>query len=134
MHPKHAVLEESTRANICYLACPDSNSTCSQDTSYHFRVKGGPPALSPAEQLFARSAPPALRPDPQFLYGFVQFRQKKNPSLARGYFQKVGPTPAGQSAERGAALAPAPARPALAPGPLDRARVLRERRECPGGG
>lgn len=70
------------------MAFPDSNSGYTEDTTYHFRTRQSGISLSPAQEQFCHNAPTFLQIDPNFLYGFVHFRQKKNPKLPRGYFQK----------------------------------------------
>jgi len=89
IYPGDVELTAQEKLNICYLSFPDSNSGCTQDTSYHFRIKQQSlSALTPAQVQFSLHAPDFLNVDPRYLYGFVHFRQKKNPDLPRGYFQK----------------------------------------------
>lgn len=70
------------------MAFPDSNSGYTEDTTYHFCTRQSGIILSTVQEQYCRQAPTFLQIDPKFLYGFVHFRQKKNPSLPRGYYQK----------------------------------------------
>lgn len=90
MYPAKAQLSPSERSDVCYLSFPDSNSGYARDTTYHFRVRRSED--SPAEVPMPTSStdiPPALEPSETCFYGFVHFRQQKNPDLPRGYYQKV---------------------------------------------
>ncbi|KAI8384127.1 hypothetical protein BD560DRAFT_346078 [Blakeslea trispora] len=64
--------------NICFAAFPDSNVFEVGDQVFNIRVKA-------STSKFAASGPTA---DAGFLYGYVFFRQKKDASIRRGYFQK----------------------------------------------
>ncbi|RUS29010.1 hypothetical protein BC938DRAFT_481171 [Jimgerdemannia flammicorona] len=70
---------EQEKKNICFSAFPDSNVFEVGDTVYNFRIR------SNSKSGFAASGPTA---DAGFLYGYVFFRQKKDPRIRRGYFQK----------------------------------------------
>ena len=123
--PKHSVLTEGDKTNVCYLAFPDSNSGVMGDSQYHFRIRLSPgsgggastinnkpenasSSASKAEVVaedkekshpshlhtskihseFNRRCPTALAFDPAYLFGFSFFRQVKDSSIRRGYFQK----------------------------------------------
>lgn len=92
VYPPHIRLAESERTNICYLAFPDSNSGCMGDTQFHVRLRVAPATpttlLSPAHRRFNASCPPTHSADSGHYWGFVYFRQVKDTSLPRGYFQK----------------------------------------------
>uniref|UniRef100_A0AC34QHB4 UDENN domain-containing protein n=1 Tax=Panagrolaimus sp. JU765 TaxID=591449 RepID=A0AC34QHB4_9BILA len=89
IYPGDVELTPQEKLNICYLSFPDSNSGYAQDTSYHFRIKQqSVSSLTVAQQSFSHQAPDFLNVDSTWLYGFVHFRQKKNPNLPRGYYQK----------------------------------------------
>lgn len=92
VYPPHIRLAESERSNICYLAFPDSNSGCMGDTQFHIRLRvaAATPStrLSPAQRRFNASCPPNQSADSGHYWGFVYFRQIKDPRLPRGYFQK----------------------------------------------
>lgn len=78
--------------NICYLAFPDSNSGCMGDTKFHIRLRVGASTentfLRPSHVRFNKSCIPVQRADCGHFWGFVFFRQIKDNSLPRGYFQK----------------------------------------------
>lgn len=96
IYPGNSRLSATEKLQICYLSFPDSNNNYSRDTSYHFRVKRT--SISPFElhnnfenylSKFKSLAPFAMKPSADFLFGFVHFRQQKDASITRGYFQKV---------------------------------------------
>lgn len=78
--------------NICYLAFPDSNSGCMGDTKFHIRLRVAPgnenTHLSSAHIKFNKQCIPVQRADSAHYWGFVYFRQIKDDTLPRGYFQK----------------------------------------------
>lgn len=86
-------LSEKEKLNICYLAFPDSNSGCIGDTQFHIRLRVAPATkntkLNPELQRFSLQCVRVQRPDLGHYWGFVYFRQMKDTSLPRGYFQKV---------------------------------------------
>ena len=100
MYPSDQVgLTEADKTNICYLAFPDSNSGVMGDTQFHFRVrltssgdvKGSSGHLSINNRVLSeynRKSPSATAYDPKFLFGYVYFRQVKDASIRRGYYQK----------------------------------------------
>ncbi|XP_046682839.1 protein DENND6B isoform X2 [Homalodisca vitripennis] len=90
LYPVDAQLQEEDKANICYLAFPDSNSSCMGDTKFHIRIRQAPggPDLLPIHTLYNQKCPVYLQIDNGYFYGFVYFRQVKDISLPRGYFQK----------------------------------------------
>ncbi|XP_077302895.1 protein DENND6A [Arctopsyche grandis] len=91
VHPAGVQLAECDKTNLCYLAFPDSNSGCMGDTRFHVRLRtrapSAPTSTVPLKRYVAR-CPLTLQPDPTHFWGFVFFRQVKDPSLPRGYFQK----------------------------------------------
>ncbi|KAL5014632.1 hypothetical protein ScPMuIL_008902 [Solemya velum] len=90
IYPGHVKLTEKEKMNICYLSFPDSNSGCMGDTQFHFRIRQCPgrKQTSRTHLLYNRECPVALQCDNAHYYGFVYFRQTKDKSLRRGYFQK----------------------------------------------
>ncbi|CAB0008452.1 unnamed protein product [Nesidiocoris tenuis] len=89
--PSTAKLSEEDKTNICYLAFPDSNSGCMGDTQFHFRYRHIPhdhASPSTSHSKYNASASVAALSNRNYLYGYVYFRQVKDPSLPRGYFQK----------------------------------------------
>lgn len=94
VYPPNIILTEEDKTNICYLAFPDSNSSCLGDTQFHIRVKqcSTSSSLSPCHTTYNNTCPVFLRINPHFFFGFVYFRQIKDASLPRGYFQKVSST------------------------------------------
>ncbi|CAG8524328.1 1524_t:CDS:10 [Cetraspora pellucida] len=77
MYPS-SELDEEEKKSICFSAFPDSNSFDVGDTVFNFRIRCSKSGL-------AASGPTA---DAGFLYGYVFFRQKKDPRIKRGYFQR----------------------------------------------
>ncbi|OAD08367.1 hypothetical protein MUCCIDRAFT_136814 [Mucor lusitanicus CBS 277.49] len=65
--------------NICFTAFPDSNVFEVGDQIFNIRVRA-------STSKFAASGPTA---EAGFLYGYVFFRQKKDPTIRRGYFQAI---------------------------------------------
>ncbi|XP_074609233.1 protein DENND6A-like isoform X2 [Acropora palmata] len=91
VYPTHIELTDREKTNICYLAFPDSNSGCMGDTQFHFRIRCSPRSCQKS-QFIRRcedEVPVAYRSDPAHFYGLAYFRQVKDPSLPRGYFQKM---------------------------------------------
>lgn len=86
IHPPNARLTKQEMSNICYLAFPDSNSGCMGDTQFTIRLRRSPGQLetSPSSSTYGRHLPPK-----HFFWGYVYFRQVKDITLPRGYFQKV---------------------------------------------
>ncbi|CAF0843901.1 unnamed protein product [Didymodactylos carnosus] len=97
--PHHCKLSDKEKLNLCYLSFPDANSTFLGDTQYHFRIKHDswssgssqrhqlPLSMSYYEH-YNRIVPSALQVDPNYLYGYVHFRQIRDKNIKRGYFQK----------------------------------------------
>lgn len=83
VYPEHYHLTETEKSNICYLSFPDSNTGCMGDNQFHFRIRSENQSRSVSRHLDA-----ALKKDLQHYYGCVTFRQVKDPSIKRGYFQK----------------------------------------------
>jgi len=87
-------LSEQDRTNVCYLAFPDSNSGIMGDIQFHFRIRRTaghavePAAAAAAHKHFNSRCLPPLQLDHNFLFGFAYFRQVKDPSIRRGYYQK----------------------------------------------
>ena len=87
-------LSEQDRTNICYLAFPDSNSGIMGDIQFHFRIRRsgghtvGPPLAAAGHKNFNSRCLPPLQLDHNFLFGFAYFRQVKDSSIRRGYYQK----------------------------------------------
>ena len=99
VYPPHVKLCEEEKSNICYLSFPDSNSGCMGDTQFHFRIRHIPNTgdmaasrLTKALMAYNVKCPSALQVDSKYMIGYVYFRQVKDPSLRRGYFQKVSDT------------------------------------------
>ncbi|CAG8464033.1 2903_t:CDS:10 [Paraglomus brasilianum] len=77
IYPSSDLTEEEKR-NVCFLAFPDSNCFDEGDTVYNFRMRC----------LRNRATASGPETDSGFLYGYVFFRQKRDPTIRRGYFQK----------------------------------------------
>jgi len=91
IYPNHVKLSEQERSNVCYLAFPDSNSGCMGDTQYHVRIRQSGIMVQQTNALkeYDRKSPSFLQTDRDYYWGYVYFRQVKDKSLPRGYFQKV---------------------------------------------
>lgn len=91
VYPGHVKLSEQEKTNICYLAFPDSNSGCMGDTQFHMRIRQAPGRhpLRPEHRAYNQKCPAYLQIQPGYFYGFVYFRQVKDKTIPRGYFQKV---------------------------------------------
>ncbi|KFD54827.1 hypothetical protein M513_04261 [Trichuris suis] len=90
-YPTNAVLSKEEILSACYLAFPDSNSGFLGDALFHFRIRrvgGKDESLSLAHAKYNSMCPCAMEIDPDFFYAFAFFRQVKDSSLPRGYFQK----------------------------------------------
>ncbi|KRY27444.1 Protein DENND6A [Trichinella spiralis] len=109
-YPNEAELTKTEVLNICYLSFPDSNSgniriclfiqyvlnlkifpDCLGDTQFYFRIRRssrGKEITNPQLVQYNKMCPSALEIDPDYFFGFVFFRQVKDSSLPRGYFQK----------------------------------------------
>ncbi|XP_015599764.1 protein DENND6A isoform X2 [Cephus cinctus] len=90
IYPKHIKLTEQERSNVCYLAFPDSNSGCMGDTQYHVKIRqnGKTTQYTQALKEYNRKCPIFLQADKDYYWGYVYFRQVKDKTLPRGYFQK----------------------------------------------
>ncbi|XP_076845063.1 protein DENND6A isoform X2 [Brachyhypopomus gauderio] len=91
IYPHHSKLTEKEKTSICYLSFPDSNSGCLGDTQFCFRFRqaaGRRASLGCCRGHLDRDAPLCLKKDQGHFYGYVYFRQVRDKSLKRGYFQK----------------------------------------------
>ncbi|XP_072027422.1 protein DENND6A-like isoform X2 [Amphiura filiformis] len=89
-YPGHVKLTEKEKMNICYLSFPDSNSGCMGDTQFNFRIRQCQSRTQShhRSQTYDKNSPNILQSDVAHFYGFVYFRQVKDKSSRRGYFQK----------------------------------------------
>ncbi|TDG43262.1 hypothetical protein AWZ03_010319 [Drosophila navojoa] len=91
VYPAEFMPSDQEVSNICYMAFPDSNSGCMGDTKFHMRLRAFQHTKHemPANlQNYNLDCAPAMRYDTSHYWGFVYFRQKRDPNLPRGYFQK----------------------------------------------
>ncbi|KAG7274196.1 hypothetical protein CRUP_008572 [Coryphaenoides rupestris] len=90
VYPHDAKLTEKEKTSICYLSFPDSYSGCLGDTQFSFRFRQsiGRKSSNIGEDAYNRDAPVTLQCDMGHFYGYVYFRQVKDVSVKRGYFQK----------------------------------------------
>uniref|UniRef100_A0AAQ5XSD0 UDENN domain-containing protein n=1 Tax=Amphiprion ocellaris TaxID=80972 RepID=A0AAQ5XSD0_AMPOC len=91
IYPHHSKLSEKEKTSICYLSFPDSNSGCLGDTQFCFRFRQGSnkkSSLGSFLETSDRDAPPCLKREQGHYYGYVYFRQVRDKTLKRGYFQK----------------------------------------------
>jgi hypothetical protein len=86
--PTHCKLTEIEKLNLSYLSFPDTNSVCLGDLQYHFRIHHESSNLSNYYQYYNSLVPAALQVDQHSLFGYVNFRQIRDPKLKRGFFQK----------------------------------------------
>lgn len=87
VYPSSAVLSENERTNICYMAFPDSNSSSLGDTKFHISCRTTNP-LTITQRTYNRECQQHLKADAGHYWGYVYFRQVKDASIKRGYFQK----------------------------------------------
>lgn len=89
VYPQSTHLTDTERTNICYLAFPDSNSTGSSlgDTKFHVSLRTISP-LTSHQRNYNRECQPHLKADLGHFWGYVSFRQVKDATSKRGYFQK----------------------------------------------
>ncbi|XP_048209616.1 protein DENND6B isoform X2 [Perognathus longimembris pacificus] len=91
VYPSDFQLTDKEKSSICYLSFPDSHSGCLGDTQFSFRMRqcGGQRSPWHADDRHYNSrAPVALQREPAHYLGYVYFRQVKDSSVKRGYFQK----------------------------------------------
>ena len=98
IYPEHIGLSDNDKTNICYLTFPDSNSGLMGDSQFHFRIRLSAETISkPSGHLaqksrihseYNRKCPGSIAFDPKYLFGYVYFRQVKDASIRRGYYQK----------------------------------------------
>ncbi|XP_042323609.1 uncharacterized protein LOC121930801 [Sceloporus undulatus] len=103
VYPPDFALSEKEKTSICHSSFPDSYSGVLGDTQFSFRFRqsgphrrrrcrpeeprpqGGP---QPEDQE-QPTGPPALQRETAHYFGYVYFRQVKDASVKRGYFQKA---------------------------------------------
>lgn len=97
IYPAHVSLAEADKTNICYLAFPDSNSGVMGDSQFHFRIRLSPQtnkcrhghmAKTRIHTEYNRRCPTTISYEPNYLFGFTYFRQVKDATIRRGYYQK----------------------------------------------
>uniref|UniRef100_A0A1A8L7N8 DENN/MADD domain containing 6B n=1 Tax=Nothobranchius pienaari TaxID=704102 RepID=A0A1A8L7N8_9TELE len=88
IYPQDVKLTEKEKTSICYLSFPDSYSGCLGDTKFTFRLRQSVGRKSSREDVYNRDAPVTLQKETAHFFGYVYFRQVKDVSVKRGYFQK----------------------------------------------
>ncbi|XP_058937415.1 protein DENND6B isoform X1 [Kogia breviceps] len=91
VYPSDFQLTDKEKSSICYLSFPDSHSGCLGDTQFSFRIRrcGGLRRPWHADDRHCDTgAPVSLQREPAHYFGYVYFRQVKDGSVKRGYFQK----------------------------------------------
>ncbi|KAM6293473.1 protein DENND6B [Porphyrio hochstetteri] len=91
VYPYDFRLTEKEKTSICYLSFPDSYSGGLGDTQFSFRLRqsGGQRAAHYEDGGdYNREAPLTLQRESAHYFGYVYFRQVKDSSMKRGYFQK----------------------------------------------
>ncbi|XP_015980780.2 protein DENND6B isoform X11 [Rousettus aegyptiacus] len=91
VYPSDFRLTDKEKSSICYLSFPDSHSGCLGDTQFSFRIRqcGGQRSPWPADnRQYDSGAPVSLQREAAHYLGYVYFRQVKDSSVKRGYFQK----------------------------------------------
>uniref|UniRef100_A0A3Q2R306 DENN/MADD domain containing 6B n=1 Tax=Fundulus heteroclitus TaxID=8078 RepID=A0A3Q2R306_FUNHE len=76
------------KSSICYLSFPDSYSGCLGDTQFTFRLRQSVGRQCFRDDVYNRDAPVTLQRETAHFFGYVYFRQVKDVSMKRGYFQK----------------------------------------------
>ncbi|XP_019360531.1 PREDICTED: protein DENND6A isoform X1 [Gavialis gangeticus] len=90
-YPQNSKLTDKEKTNICYLSFPDSNAGCLGDTQFCFRFRrssGRKLSVHCHLDQVDRDLPIYLKKDSAYYYGYVYFRQVRDKTLKRGYFQK----------------------------------------------
>ncbi|XP_020946970.1 protein DENND6B isoform X2 [Sus scrofa] len=91
VYPSDFRLTDKEKSSICYLSFPDSHSGCLGDTQFSFRIRqcGGQRRPWHTDDRHCDSgAPASLQREHAHYFGYVYFRQVKDSSARRGYFQK----------------------------------------------
>ncbi|XP_035003739.1 protein DENND6B isoform X2 [Hippoglossus stenolepis] len=90
MFPPDVKLTEKEKTSICYLSFPDSYSGCLGDTQFSFRLRQSVGRISSRfkDDVYNQDAPVTLQREASHFFGYVYFRQVKDVSVKRGYFQK----------------------------------------------
>ncbi|XP_068611241.1 protein DENND6B [Brachionichthys hirsutus] len=90
LFPPDVKLTEKEKSSICYLSFPDSYSGCIGDTRFSFRLRQSVGRRAPKVRgdVYTRDAAAPLQAETSHFLGFVYFRQVKDVSVKRGYFQK----------------------------------------------
>ncbi|XP_047245183.1 protein DENND6B isoform X2 [Girardinichthys multiradiatus] len=88
VYPQDVKLTEKEKTSICYLSFPDSYSGCLGDTQFTFRLRQSVGRQGFRDNIYNRDAPVALQREKAHFFGYVYFRQVKDASMKRGYFQK----------------------------------------------
>ncbi|XP_061493918.1 protein DENND6B [Rhineura floridana] len=91
VYPPDCAFTEKEKTNICYLSFPDSYSGSLGDTQFSFRFRQSgrqQSAFFGDDFEYNREAAVSLQREPAHYFGYVYFRQVKDSSVKRGYFQK----------------------------------------------
>lgn len=89
LYPQDVKLTEKEKTSICYLSFPDSYSGCLGDTQFSFRMRQSVGRRCSRDgDIYNRDAPATLQKEVSHFFGYVYFRQVKDVSVKRGYFQK----------------------------------------------
>ncbi|KAM4036737.1 protein DENND6B [Anomaloglossus baeobatrachus] len=90
VYPNNIQITEKEKTSICYLSFPDSYSGCLGDTQFTFRMRrsAGHRNSLHDDEKYNRDAPVTLQRDTAHYFGYVYFRQVRDSSVKRGYFQK----------------------------------------------
>nr|XP_019567911.1 PREDICTED: protein DENND6B isoform X2 [Rhinolophus sinicus] len=91
VYPSDFRLTDKEKSSICYLSFPDSHSGCLGDTQFSFRIRqcgGQRSPWSTNDRHYDSGAPVSLQKESSHYFGYVYFRQVKDSSVKRGYFQK----------------------------------------------
>ncbi|XP_029472725.1 LOW QUALITY PROTEIN: protein DENND6B [Rhinatrema bivittatum] len=91
VYPHDLRLTDKEKTSICYLSFPDSYSGCLGDTQFSFRLRqtmGQRSTWFTEDGKYNREVPVTLQRETAHYYGYVYFRQVKDSSVKRGYFQK----------------------------------------------
>ena len=86
--PIQGHLTEKERTELQFLSLPDTNTKYLGDLQYHFRLHRDASTSIDNYRSYNLSVPAILQVDENSLFGYVNFRQIRDKTSKRGYFQK----------------------------------------------
>lgn len=86
IYPGSFTLSEDELKNLSFMSFPDSNSK-KETTTFHFHLRSK--KIIPTQLIdYNKECLRDIKADDSHFWGYVVFKQKKDPFLKRGYFQK----------------------------------------------